>query len=245
MKIITVCSDKGGVSKSSVCQALIEELRDKKYKVLSIDMDQQGNLTDCTNADNNKNSIYDLLTNKLGIDKIIQRDSIKSSDQIVLLKDNVNPVILRNKLKPISNKYDFCIIDTAPKHDKTMIMALMASDYVIIPTLADSFSYKGVIKTIKIINDVREHNNGKPTIAGILFNMYSDRNILSKQIKQNMDDKLSKKGIYIFKTTISKSIAIPEAQASRVKLSKYAPNAKAVINYKTFVKELLEILKNK
>ena len=44
-KTIAIATEKGGVGKTTTAQALLEELRAKGYKVLGVDLDQQGNLT--------------------------------------------------------------------------------------------------------------------------------------------------------------------------------------------------------
>lgn len=242
MITISIVAEKGGVGKTTTAQAIIELLRRKKARVLAIDLDQQGNLSYALDVEGAKYSAHELLSNKAPVNKIIYKDAIKGNESLALLNDKLNNAALKNKLKPISGKYDYCIIDVAPKLDKTMVMALLASNYVVLPTFADTFSSKGLNKTIRVISEIQRANSSLE-IAGVLFTMYNPRNVLSRQMKEVIETKLKKLKIHSFKATINKNIAISEAQAMQQPLEKYNKNSKAISDYKKFVKELLLIVK--
>ena len=183
-KTIAIATEKGGVGKTTTAQALLEELRAKGYKVLGVDLDQQGNLTFAFKCNNAPFSVYELITKRKPAKDVIFNDFIKSSDYISTL-DKESPQSLREALEPIKKDYDFIIIDTPPKLDKTLIKALMCCDFVILPTFADAFSIKGIDKAIEVINTIREADNGNPNlkVAGVLLTMFNNRSILSKQLK--------------------------------------------------------------
>lgn len=248
MKVISVIAEKGGVAKTTTAQAIIEELRAKGFKVLAIDLDQQANLSFVLKADKNPYSIFNLLTtdkehlkDKKTIDQVIKNDTIKADTQASLLsKESMNS--LRDALKPIKNKYDFIVIDTPPKLDRNILRVLIATDYVILPTLADAFSLKGLDTIYKLIEDIKPIN---PTIkiGGILFTMYNNRGTLSKQLKELIEERAHAKGVYCFKTTINRNIAISEAQALQIPITIYNTKVKATQDYKRFINELIDILK--
>lgn len=52
--------------------------------------------------------------------------------------------ILKNALKPVEDKYDFCIIDNAPDINFTVYNALIATNQVIIITNPDDYANNGV-----------------------------------------------------------------------------------------------------
>ena len=243
-KIISIATEKGGVGKTTTAQALIEGLRAKRYKVLGVDLDTQGNLTFSLNQDKAPFSVYELITKQKKAEEVIQNDFIKASDYISLL-DKESPTSLKEALEPIKNNYDFIIIDTPPKLDKTLIKALTSSNFVILPTFAEAFSLKGIDKAFKVVRTIQQQANGNKNlkIAGILLTMFNERNNLSKQLKELIEAKAKSYNTKVFKTTINRNIAIAEAQALQEPLLTYNGNIKAIKDYKAFVKEFLETIK--
>lgn len=240
-KTIAIATEKGGVGKTTTAQAILEELRAKGYKVLGVDLDTQGNFTFAFKNNNAPFSVYELITKKKTAKEVIYNDFIRSSDYISTL-DKESPQSLKEALDPIKKNYDFIIIDTPPKLDKTLIKALMCSDFVILPTYADAFSLKGIDKAIEVINTIKNAENGNPNlkIAGILLTMFNNRSILSKQLKELLEERATAYHTKLFKTTINRNIAIAEAQALQEPILTYKADVKAVSDYKNFVNELLE-----
>jgi chromosome partitioning protein len=81
--IYAITNQKGGVGKSTTTHALGAGLFYKKFKVLFVDLDPQGNVSYAMNADIAKNlSSYNLLTTQEQIAEIIQRISIGDTNPI-------------------------------------------------------------------------------------------------------------------------------------------------------------------
>lgn len=244
MITISIVAEKGGVAKTTTAQALIEELRAKKYKVLGIDLDQQGNLTYSFDMMKAPLGICEALASKTTFKKAIYNDFLKASDEEAFNDLEKKPIgCLADALESVKANYDFCIIDTPPKLDITLAKALVSADYVIIPTRGEAFSVKGVEKTLETIEAIKEDINPSLEIAGLLLTFYNSKSSLNTQIKDLLEIKAKKHNTRVFKTTIRRSIAIGKAQALQEPLSNYQKEAKAVSDYKDFVKELLGIIK--
>ena len=75
--ILAITNQKGGVGKSTTAHALGAGLFYKKFRVLFVDLDPQGNLSYAMNADTTKDiSSYNLLTTQGQITEIVQQTSI-------------------------------------------------------------------------------------------------------------------------------------------------------------------------
>ena len=72
--------------------------------------------------------------------------------------------ILKKLIRPVLTEYDFIIIDNGPTLGVATVNSLVASDYFMIPTIADYLSLVGVQKTMDIIEQIRE-NLEHPIIA--------------------------------------------------------------------------------
>lgn len=118
--------------------------------------------------------------------------------------------------------------------------ALVASDFVVIPTEARPFSLQGLDKLNDTIQTIRQNLNPALKIAGILLVKYHNRTILNRDIKGMVEEYAGKMQTTIFNSTIREGIAVPESQTVRVPLIDYAKNSNPNIDYKAFTAELLQ-----
>ena len=154
--------------------------------------------------------------------------------------ENVEPELLKNVLEPIKEKYDFIIIDTPPALGNLSFNALVASDFVVIPTEARPFSLQGLDKLNDTIQTIRQKLNPALKIAGILLVKYHNRTVLNRDIRSMVEEYAVKMQTTIFNTTIREGIAVPESQTVRIPLIDYAKNSNPNIDYKAFITELLQ-----
>lgn len=242
MRVITIATCKGGQLKTTTSQFLTEYLRQKGFRVLGVDLDTQANLTYSMKCEQAPYSVYDVATGRKKPQEAIYNDFLRASEDLTALDVKGNPTQIKNSLDPIKNKYDFVIIDTPPKLDNILIKALVSSDYVILPTFAEAYSIKGIERIIDVIEAVQQLNTNLK-IGGLLLTMYNPRSNLLAQLKGLLESKAKEHNTIVFKTTISRCVALAEAQALQEPLLTYKPQAKAILEYKEFTKELLQIIK--
>ena len=162
MEVIALANHKGGVSKTSTALAIGTGLSLKGYRVLFVDMDAQSNLTFSLGVINPPISTLDVLTGEATAKEAIlhideKQDLIPATINLAIVdayrinKDqkeySTTEYTLRDALKPLQRKYDYCIIDTPPAIGLLTVTALTACNSVIIPTQADTFSLQGVRRT--------------------------------------------------------------------------------------------------
>jgi chromosome partitioning protein len=246
--IVTVVNQKGGVGKSTTAHALGIGLSIKKFKVLFIDLDGQSNLSYMLNADREKPSVLDLLTNKVKINEVIQRfscaDIIPSSPELAWA-DNVITATgkeyrLKESLEALKGEYDYIIIDTPPSLGILTINALSASTSVIITAQADIFSVQAISQVSDTINTVKQYCNKSLQIGGILLTRYNDRTIIGKDIAIELEKIAKSLNTNLFKAKIRENVTIKEAQAVQESIYEYASDSNGAIDYKLFVNEYLK-----
>ena len=83
-RIIAIANQKGGVGKTTTAINLSSCLADKGQKVLSIDMDPQGNMTSGLGVDKDEigKTVYDLIIGEAEIDEVIQKNVMDNLDVI-------------------------------------------------------------------------------------------------------------------------------------------------------------------
>lgn len=202
MKTIAIYHNKGGVGKTTVAVNLAAALRKKGKRVLLIDIDSQANTTFATGLikfqfeeDDNlrERNIYHLLESGdfNFIPEVVRTsdyfnnpeiDVIPSHITLIESQDKLNKILasrsrLVTKLKRVEDNYDIVIIDTPPSRDLYAEVALIATDYLIIPSDLKPFANQGLSTVKNFVNQINESREvmGKPplNIMGVLASKIS------------------------------------------------------------------------
>lgn len=248
VKIYAIMNQKGGAGKTTTAEALAAGLTLKGYKVLSIDLDAQRNLSYSARADADGATILGVLTGEVKAENAIQETETRGfiipaskalSGADAVITDTGKEYRLREALEPIKDNYDFIIIDTPPALGIVSINALTACDSVIIPAQADIYSLQGIEQLAETMKPVKKYCNRRLKIAGILLTRYSPRSVLSRDIAELAERIADTLDTKLYKTTIREAVAVREAQIKRRSLFSYAPKAKVTEDYSNFIEELL------
>lgn len=251
MKIISVSNIKGGVGKSSTVAALAAGLAGKGYRVLMIDSDPQTNLTMCflPEQPDETPSLYHVYGSGRKIDdvKIVIKEkldivigdfSLCNADMQFLKAGRLK--MLDKALKGIKREYDFVVVDTPPNLGILTLNAFIASDYLIVPMAADSFSIKGVRLLKQALDDVADETGKELLVAGILLTKYNSRTNVSKLLEASLHSAAGLLGATVFSSRIRQAVVIQESQLAREDLFAYAPKSPVTGDYQGFVDEMLE-----
>ena len=255
MRTITVTNQKGGTGKSTTAAAIGAGLLRNGYRVLFVDMDAQGDLSDTLEADTSgltTKGVMEVLEESATAQEAIQHtphgDLIASSptltgaDMVIIATGK--EYRLREALEAVSGAYDYCIIDTPPALGIATINALTASDSVIIPAKADYYSVKGIGKLYSSIRTVRKYCNPALKVEGILLTAYSSRTIISRDMADMLESTAAMMETKVFSTKIRECSALREAQAVHQDIYSYAPKSNASADYTALVNEIEEGLSN-
>lgn len=248
-RIISVITQKGGVGKTTTVNALAATLTKAGRRVLTIDMDPQGNLSFCLGAEvEDVHTICDVIRKDVSALDCIQRcntadiipaDILLSSIELEYTGKN-REFLLREALNDIKNIYDYILIDSPPSLGVLTVNALAASKYVIMPMLPDIFSLQGITKVYDVIDHVRQTCNPKLEIGGVLVNKYNKRSKLHREVMGTAQLVSRKLGTPVFRTVIRNSPAISEAQSLQCDITEYSRRIAAIRDFKSLTNELIE-----
>jgi chromosome partitioning protein len=250
-KIITVINQKGGVGKTTTTHTIGAWLQNKKkQKVLFVDLDQQGNLTYSTGANNSDyNSLEVLVSGRLDQSKIqITTEGfnvIPSSPSLA----NVDAVLMQtgkeyrlNEALSNLKEYDYVVMDTPPSLNIITINALTASDYALIPAQADIFSLQGITQLGQTIDAVKRYTNKNLNVLGIILTKHNTRSILSRDLQQVITDTAIHIHTKVYTQYIREAVAVKEAQAVKKDIFSYDAKNNATQDYDALMNEVWEDL---
>ena len=252
-KIIAISNQKGGVAKTTTTGAMAAGLKRKGYRVLTVDFDPQGNLSDSVGAETlESQTMYDLVSKKTGAEKVF--DTIQHLEPFDILPTNImlagaevelmsqsgREYRLKEVLEPVLSQYDYILIDTPPSLGILTSNAFTAADEVIIPTTAGIFATQGISQLNDIVEGIKKYNNPGVKIRGILITRYNPRTIINQDIKELTESLAEHIQAPIFDTYIRNSVVVEEAQANKKDIFTYKENSTVSEDYRDFVDEFLK-----
>ena len=248
-RVIAVANQKGGVGKSTTAINLSACLAEKEKKVLTIDMDPQGNTTSGLGVDKNnvENTLYELLLGEAETKDTIVKDVVENVD---LIPSNVNlsgaeieligvdekENILKKIIDKVRRKYDYIIIDCPPSLNMLTINALTAANSVLVPIQCEYYALEGLSQLIHTIDLVKDRLNKKLVMEGVVFTMYDARTNLSLQVVENVKDNLQQN---IYKTIIPRNVRLAEAPSYGQPITLYDTKSAGAEAYRLLAEEVI------
>lgn len=257
-KVIALANQKGGVGKTTTTVNLGIGLAAQGKKVLLVDADAQGNLTDSLGfhePDNLPVSLAIILS-KVMLEESYKPDEglLHHAEGIDLMPGNIElsaievslvntmsrETVLRSYINTVKGRYDYVLIDCMPSLGMMTINALAAADSVIIPVQAHYLPAKGMTQLLQTIARVRRQINPKLAIDGVLLTMVDTRTNFAKDIsfvlRRDYGDKLR-----VFQAEIPLSIRAAETSAQGKSIYAFEPHGLAAKAYQAFTKEVQDI----
>lgn len=230
-KIIAVANQKGGVGKTTTVVNIAANLSRNGMKVLCIDLDGQGNLSDYLgfSGENEEIVITDLLTAEMSrkrSDEVIEQAILTSkSDNVDYIPSDITlstadmflataigreMILRRLLLHKVFDRYDYILIDCLPSLGVLVVNALVAADGVLIPVQTQKFALNGIVQFEEIMTLAKELN---PTLTlyGVIETM-NDNTRMAKAVDEALTERY---GNLVFNSRISKSVMASNSTAEQ------------------------------
>ncbi len=261
MIVVSVVNRKGGVGKTTTVFNLSYALSKKDVRTLAVDFDPQASLTSILGFDpeeletgidapilaeagipQDKVSLRDVIVKTdMGFDLAPSRDQLELAN-IILTSKIGRELVLKKKLREVSDDYDVAVVDCQTSISLLTINALAASDYVLIPVELAYLSMQGFNVLMNIILEVKQNINPDLKILGILPTKYDSRLTTVKKA-MNILDKL-KEHYYVFppvKKTVAFDKSVEEGKPIFLMDSKAAADAGKA--YEFVADKIIEVMK--
>ena len=248
-RIIAVANQKGGVGKTTTAINLAACLAEAGKKVLTIDLDPQGNMTSGLGVDKNEveNTVYELMLDECSIKesmtdtvvdgmKVIPSNVNLAGAEIELLGIPEKEYILRNAVDYIKEDYDFIVIDCPPSLNMLTINAMTTANSVLVPIQCEYYALEGLSQLIHTIDLIKERLNPKLEIEGVVFTMYDARTNLSLQVVESLKNNLNQK---VYKSIIPRNVRLAEAPSYGMPITKYDKRSTGAESYRLLAEEVI------
>ncbi len=195
MLTLAVVNQKGGVGKTTTTINLGRAAVRAGLRLLLVDADPQGNLTELIAAEKvpeDAPGLADVLT--------AHTDDVVRDVVVAAVWDNVDlvPTVgeglglvrdelvvsgagrekrLRAALGQVAADYDLVLVDCPPSLDQLTVNALTAADAVAVVTQSKLLSASGVAKLLQTFDVVRDAYNPALTIGGVIVNAHESRTL--------------------------------------------------------------------
>ncbi|MBP3729795.1 MAG: ParA family protein [Lachnospiraceae bacterium] len=251
-RIIAVANQKGGVGKTTSVINLSAALGEAGKKVLTVDMDPQGNSSSGLGLDKNKleKTVYQLMIGKCGLSDCSYPSSAKNvtvvpatvhlaGAEVELFGQAQSRAILKTALDSVRKDYDFILIDCPPSLNLLTINAMVAADSVMIPIQCEYYALEGLSQLMYTIGLVQKSLNPALKVDGVVFTMFDARTNLSVEVIENVKSYFKE---HIYRSVIPRNVRLAEAPSHGLPITRYDSRSSGAESYRKLAKE---VIKNK
>lgn len=248
-RTIALINNKGGVGKTTSCLNIGVALSLFNKKVLLVDIDPQGNLSDAfLNINQIQHTIKDLLEGtikdinevlikgvKNNIDLLPSNNLLNGTEE-KLLNQMSRETILKRILDPIKSNYDYVLIDCPPSLNLLVLNSLTASSEAIIPIAPEYHALTGTNTILQTIGQVKSLLNSNLRLTGVFITKYDERTNNDREIKEAIQNNFKS---LCYKTIIRTNVKIKDATNIHKSVIDIDPTCNGAIDYIDLAKEII------
>src|SRR5437773_886985 len=252
MKIVAIANQKGGVGKTTTAVNLGSALAEIGHRILLIDLDPQANATSSLGLEGlDGTSLYEPLLGDATITEkilpterdgffIVPADLDLAGAEVEIARMPNHLTRLAETLKPLQtdDTFEFVLLDCPPSLGILMSNALAAADELLTPIQCEYFALEGLVKIVRLIEQVRDSGANKSLqLGGIVMTMFDGRTRLSAQVVADVREHFGER---VYETVIPRSVRLSEAPSFGKSILEYAPTGAGAEAYRALAREFIQ-----
>jgi chromosome partitioning protein len=238
---IAMLSQKGGTGKTTAVRTLADVLQRAGLRVLALDLDPQGNLSDYFDVPPDAQpTIAEVLAGQAQLEDAIHgADTADGADagrgrgdvvpanlslaetELALGGRIGRELTLRRALQQAPQSYEIVLLDCPPSLGLLTVNALVAADWALITAEAQYFALQGVEQAMEVLEVARDSLNPSLQLLGVLLNLADLRTVHSREALASLKERFGEK---VFDTAIRASIAYAESAERAVSILDHRPD---------------------
>lgn len=248
-RVIAIANQKGGVGKTTTTVNLSACLAVKGKRILTIDIDPQGNTTSGLGIDKSavKESIYDVIINDVPLADTVLPTKINTlglapstihlaGAEVELVSVISREMRLKTAIATIKDDYDFILIDCPPSLGLLTVNALTAADTILVPIQCEYYALEGLSQLMNTVRIVQKHLNPSLKVEGVVLTMFDARTNLSIQV---VDEVKKYFGNQVYRTIIPRNVRLSEAPSFGLPIILYDAKSRGAESYMDLADEVI------
>ena len=214
---------KGGTGKTSLSTSYAFRLAEMGYGVLLVDLDSQGHATKCLGleGENLDKTLLPVFTKKARITDVIMPTGVPLLDlvpsnlsmstvDLTLMPMAGRELKLRTALKEVEDRYDFIVLDAPPSFGLLNLNALMATDDLFVPVLADFLSFHGLKLLFETVQGLQEDLDMQLANVFIVVNAFNQTFKIAREALEALKQHYPE---YLLKTLVRQCTKFAQASS--------------------------------
>lgn len=246
MRILALCNNKGGVTKTTTTVNLAYGLARTGRQVLVMDMDAQCNATYTLSSHiEHQPSLFDVLmsgTKLAGVIRPTKEPCLHlAPSSIDLAAADVLMAAMPGREQRLKRamrgleEYDYVLIDTPPNLGVLTLNAFVACTDVIIPLALTTYTLIGIAMLENGMQELRENLDIELPVLGLVANL-DDHTRVSAEVLATIREQF---GALLFESVIPRNIRVEEAHKRGACLFDFAPTSTGAKAYASLVQEVI------
>jgi chromosome partitioning protein len=247
-QVVSFIIQKGGCGKTTTTVNTASYLAMQGFKVLAVDMDPQGNMTQHFGYDTDLVSptLTQLFLKEKSFDEVV----LKRNENLHVLPNNIEmsaieftlyksfqrEYVLRDVLHPVSHLYDFILIDCPPNLGILSVNSLAASKELILVVSPEFFPMRAIKPLYETYRTVKQNLNRTLKFKGVLMTMCDFRTKHAQEVREILQKNFPQS---LYRSYIRNNVALKEAGAHGQSIFEYAPQSIGAFDYQNFVEEFI------